>query len=67
MAPTSLPNQVTQTTRTAVMSTRQVTGAHCEMLSTLDGVALAERVTVDNVKNVNIAKKAIKKGVPEPD
>ena len=33
----------------------------CEMLSTLDGVALAQRVTVDNVKNVNIAKKAIKK------
>ena len=31
------------------------------MLSTLDGVALAQRVTVDNVKNVNIAKKAIKK------
>ena len=25
------------------------------------GVALAQRVTVDNVKNVNIAKKAIKK------
>ncbi|HBL41307.1 MAG TPA: 2-oxoglutarate oxidoreductase, partial [Ruminococcaceae bacterium] len=33
----------------------------CEMLSTLDGVALAQRVTVDSVKNVNIAKKAIKK------
>ena len=33
----------------------------CEMLSTLDGVALAQRVTVDCVKNVNIAKKAIKK------
>lgn len=48
--------------RTAVMSTRQVTPVRiCEMLSTLDGVALAQRVTVDNVKNVNIAKKAIKK------
>ena len=33
----------------------------CEMLSTLDGVALAQRVTVNNVKNVNIARKAIKK------
>ena len=33
----------------------------CEMLSTLDGVAFAQRVTVDNVKNVNIARKAIKK------
>ena len=31
------------------------------MLSTLDGVALAQRVTVDNVKHVNEAKKAIKK------
>lgn len=33
----------------------------CEMLSTLDGVAYAERVSVDCVKNVNRAKKAIKK------
>ena len=32
------------------------------MLSTLDGVAYAERVTVNNVKNINNAKKAIKKG-----
>ena len=31
-------------------------------LSTLSGTALAQRVTVDSVKNVNIAKKAIKKG-----
>ena len=31
------------------------------MLSTLDGVEYAARVTVDCVKNVNIAKKAIKK------
>ena len=31
------------------------------MLSTLDGVALAQRVTVDCVKNVVVAKKAIKK------
>ena len=34
----------------------------CEMLSTLDGVALAQRVSVDSVKNITIAKKAIKKG-----
>ena len=33
----------------------------CEMLATLDGVALAQRVTVDCVKNVRIAKKAIRK------
>ena len=32
------------------------------MLSTLDGVAYAERVSVNNVKNVNAAKAAIKKG-----
>ena len=62
MAPTSLPEQVTQTTpygrdiKTAGYPVRV-----CEMLSTLDGVALAQRVTVDCVKNVNIAKKAIKK------
>ena len=62
MAPTSLPGQVTQTTPYG----RDVhTAGHpirvCEMLSTLDGVALAERVTVDCVKHVIKAKKAIKK------
>ncbi len=62
MAPTSLPGQITQTTpygrdtNTAGYPVRV-----CEMLSTLDGVALAQRVTVDCVKNVNIARKAIKK------
>lgn len=62
MAPTSLPGQITQTTpygrdtNTAGYPVRV-----CEMLSTLDGVAFAQRVTVDNVKNVNIARKAIKK------
>ena len=34
----------------------------CEMMATLDGVAYAERVSVDCVKNVVAAKKAIKKG-----
>jgi len=62
MAPTTLPGQVTQTTpygrdvKTAGNPIRVV-----EMLSTLDGVAFAERVTVDSVKNVKNAKKAIKK------
>jgi len=62
MAPTTLPGQVTQTTpygrdvKTAGNPIRV-----CEMLSTLDGVALAERVTVDSPKNVKAAKKAIKK------
>jgi len=62
MAPTSLPGQVTQTspygrdTATAGFPIRV-----CELLSTLDGVALAERVTVNNPRNVRIAKRAIKK------
>ncbi|MCL1984553.1 MAG: thiamine pyrophosphate-dependent enzyme [Methanomassiliicoccaceae archaeon] len=62
MAPTTLPGQVTQTTPYG----RNVKEAGhpirvCEMLSTLSGVALAERVSVDSVKNVKAAKKAIKK------
>lgn len=62
MAPTTLPGQVTQTTPYG----RDVKYAGypvriCEMLSTLDGVAYAERVSVDCVKNVRAAKKAIKK------
>ena len=62
MAPTTLPGQVTQTTpygrdvKTAGNPIRV-----CELLSSLDGVALAQRVTVDNVKHVREAKKAIKK------
>ena len=63
MAPTSLPGQVTQTTpygRDVKVAGNPV--RVCEMLSTLDGVALAQRVAVDCVKNINIAKKAIKKG-----
>ena len=62
MAPTSLPGQVTQTspygrnTETAGFPIRV-----CELLSELDGPAYLERVTVNNVKNVRNAKKAIKK------
>ena len=58
MAPTTLPGQVTQTTpygrdvKTAGNPIRV-----CELLSSLDGVALAQRVTVDNVKHVREAKK----------
>ncbi len=63
MAPTSLPGQITQTTP---YGRDTQTAGHpirvCELLSTLSGTALAQRVTVDSVKNVNIAKKAIKKG-----
>ncbi len=62
MAPTTLPNQVTQTTPYG--RDPKIAGYPirvCEMLATLDGVAYAERVTVDTVKHVNSAKKAIKK------
>ncbi|MGN0497553.1 MAG: thiamine pyrophosphate-dependent enzyme [Acutalibacteraceae bacterium] len=62
MAPTSLPGQVTQTTPYGRdVNTAGYPVRVCEMLSTLDGVALAQRVAVDCVKNVNTAKKAIKK------
>ena len=62
IAPTSLPNMVTQTSPYG----RDVESAGfpvrvCELLSTLDGVAYLERVTVDTPKNVRAAKKAIKK------
>jgi 2-oxoglutarate ferredoxin oxidoreductase subunit beta len=62
MAPTTLPGQVTQTTPYG-RSTKDAGYPIrvCEMLSTLDGVALAQRVSVDSVKNVKNAKKAIKK------
>ena len=62
MAPTTLPGQVTQTTpygrdtNTAGYPVRV-----CEMLSTLDGVAYATRVSVDSVPNIKKAKEAIKK------
>ena len=62
MAPTSLPGQITQTTpygRDVKYSGHPL--RVCELLSSVDGVALAERVTVDSVKNVRRAKKAIKK------
>jgi len=62
MAPTTLPGQVTQTTpygRDVKIAGNPIRVV--EMLSTLDGVAYAERVTVDSVKNVKSAKKAIKK------
>ena len=62
MAPTTLPNQVTQTTpygRDVKVAGHPV--RVCEMLSTLDGVAYAERVAMDTVPHINAAKKAIKK------
>lgn len=63
MAPTTLLGQVTTTSPYGRI--REIQGNPirvCEMVSTLDGVAYAERVSVDCVKNVVNAKKAIKKG-----
>lgn len=62
MAPTTLIGQVTTTTPYGRKNDVQGSPIRvCEMLSTLDGVAYAERVSVDSVKNVLSAKKAIKK------
>lgn len=63
MAPTSLPEQITQTSpygrnvKTEGFPIRVV-----ELLSSLDGVALAQRVTLDTPKHIREAKRAIKKG-----
>ncbi|MEF9877788.1 MAG: thiamine pyrophosphate-dependent enzyme [Gordonibacter sp.] len=62
MAPTSLPNQVTQTSpygRDTAVAGFPIRVS--ELMSSLDGVAYLERVTVDTPKNVRKAKKAIKK------
>ena len=62
MAPTTLLGQVTTTSPYGRDAKVQGTPVHvCEMLSTLDGTAYAERVAVDSPKNVIAAKKAIKK------
>lgn len=62
MAPTTLPGQVTQTTpygrdpKLAGFPVRV-----CEMLATLSGTALAQRVAVNTVPHIKEAKKAIRK------
>ncbi len=62
MAPTSLPGQVTQTSPYGrAVATDGYPVRVVEMLSTLDGVALAERVSVDTPRTIRAAKKAIKK------
>lgn len=62
MAPTSLPNQVTQTSPYGRdLDTAGYPIRVCELLATLDGVAYLERVTVDGPKGVRNTKKAIKK------
>jgi 2-oxoglutarate ferredoxin oxidoreductase subunit beta len=62
MAPTSLPGQVTQTSpygRDPKIAGNPIRVS--EMLATLDGPAYIERVSVDSVKNIKNAKRAIKK------
>ena len=62
MAPTSIPKQVTQTSpygRDTSLCGYPI--KVCEMLAQLDGAEYLERVSVNNVKNVRNAKKAIKK------
>lgn len=62
MAPTSLPGQVTQTSPYGRdVNTVGYPIRVCEMLATLDGPEYIARVAVNNVKNINTAKKAIKK------
>ena len=61
MAPTSLPGQVTQTTPYGRHTNSDGFPIRvCEMLATLDGTALAQRVSVDTVPHVRAAKKAIR-------
>ncbi len=62
MAPTSLIGQITQT---SPYGRDPLTQGYplkiCELLSSLDAPAYLERVAVNSVKNVNQARKAIKK------
>ncbi len=62
MAPTTIPEQVTQTTpygRNVKIQGYPI--RMCEMLATLDGVALAQRVSADSIPHINDAKRAIRK------
>ena len=62
MAPTTLPGQVTQTTPYGRDTKTQGHPIRVsELLSTTSGAAYIERVSIDCVKNINAAKKAIKK------
>lgn len=62
MAPTSLPGQVTQTSPYGRdVHTQGYPVRVCEMLSTLNGPAYIERVSLDSVPNIKKAKEAIKK------
>ena len=62
MAPTTIPGQVTQTTpfgRDTELAGDPI--RVCEMMATLSGTALAQRVAVDTVPHIRETKKAIRK------
>jgi len=62
MAPTTMPGQITQTSPYGrIIEQDGYPLRVVEMLATLDGVAYAERVTVDSPKNIRAAKRSIKK------
>lgn len=62
MAPTSLVGQITQTTPYGrKVETQGYPVTISEMLSTLEGTKFIQRCAVDNVKNINDTKAAIKK------
>lgn len=62
MAPTSLPGQITQTSPYGRdVNTQGYPVKICELLSSLDGVAYLERVSVDKPMSIKNAKRAIKK------
>ena len=62
MAPTSLPGQITQTSPYGRdVKTAGYPVKIAELLSALDGPEFIARVAVNNVKNVNTAKRTIKK------
>ena len=62
MAPTSLVNQVTQTTPYGRKIENQGYPIKvCEMLATLSGAAYIERVSVDSIPNIKKTKAAIRK------
>lgn len=62
MAPTSLEGQVTDTSPYGRdISTQGYPIRVSELIATLDGACYVERVSVDNIANLNKAKKAIKK------
>lgn len=61
MAPTTLIGQKATTAPLGRDKNHCGSPVHmCEMLSTIDGAAFVERVTVNNIPNLNKAKKAIK-------